>query len=202
MEGLRVSVDEGYSRWADTYDAYPNGLVVLEEPLVRALLEDIHGKRVLDVGCGTGRHAEWLARAGARVVGVDPNEAMTAIARRKCAGLAEELVLEHVPDLHGAMVELARVLAPGGALVVSVYHPFFLLKGVPPHFEHDADSVEYELPAHVHLPSDYVGAVRLAGLALEHMAEPLVDDAVVAQVPRMAKHRGHPRAIILKATKA
>jgi hypothetical protein len=66
----------------------------------------------------------------------------------------------------------------------------------------DADSVEYELPAHVHLPSDYVGAVRLAGLTLEQLAEPLVDDALAARLPRMAKHRGHPLAILLQARKA
>jgi len=221
MERVRVSVQEGYSRWAATYDEYPNALIAVEEPIVRQLVGKVAGKRVLDVGCGTGRHTAWLARAGARVVAVEPNPEMAAIARAKCAGLEVDfraadlerlpvdsgafdlvlcaLVLEHVKDLRGAMKELARPIARGGALVTSVYHPFFLLKGVPPHFASHTDAVEYELPAHVHLPSDYLRALRGASLSLVDMHEPLVDDAVVARLPNMAKHLGHPISVIFKA---
>jgi len=220
MDRVKVSTLDGYAKWADTYDAYPNGLIKIEEPIVRRLLGEVTGKRVLDTGCGTGRHTAWLAQQGARVVGVDPSPEMLAHARHKCPGVEfitgtfaplpvpdasfdlalNALVLEHLPEVAGPITELARVLVPGGALVISVYHPFFLLKGVPPHFKH-ADLVEYEMPAHVHLVSDYVRAVRDAGLILDELLEPRVDDAIIAALPNYEKHRGHPLAVILKAHK-
>lgn len=218
MERVKVSTLDGYAKWADSYDTYPNGLIRIEEPIVRRLLGDVAGKRVLDAGCGTGRHTVWLARQGARVIGVDPSAEMLARARPKCPGVdfregtfaplpipdrsvdlaLNALVLEHLPEVATPIAELARVLVPGGALVVSVYHPFFLLKGVPPHFKH-ADAVEYEMPAHVHLVSDYVRAVTRAGLVLEELLEPIVDDAIIAALPNYEKHRGHPLAVIFKA---
>jgi SAM-dependent methyltransferase len=48
---------------------------------------EMHGvNRVLDVGCGTGRHAIPLARAGYEVVGIDLHEEMLEVARRKVKG--------------------------------------------------------------------------------------------------------------------
>ncbi len=222
MDRVRVSTAEGYSLWAASYDAYPNGLVWIEEPIVRALVGDVAGKRVLDAGCGTGRHLGWLIAQGAAAIGVDPSEAMLHVAREKHAGaellvgslaslpvpeasfdvVLNALVLEHVEALDRAFAELARPLRRDGRLVVSVYHPFFLLKGVPPHFVHGEHGVEYELPSHVHLVSDYLRALRGAGLALDQLVEPIVDDALIATYPRFEKHRGHPLAIVLAATRA
>lgn len=216
MERRKISTAEGYDKWAESYDAYPNGLIEIEEPIVRQLLGDVAGKRVLDAGCGTGRHATWLAQHGARVTGVDPSAAMLARARAKGSGVdfiqgtfatlpagpfdlvLDALVLEHLPEVASPIAAMARVLVPGGRLVVSVFHPFFLLKGVPPHFAH-ADGVEYEMPAHVHLVSDYVRAIRAAGLELEELLEPIVDDALIAALPNFHKHRGHPLAVIFAA---
>ncbi len=50
---------------------------------VLALLDAKPGERVLDLGCGTGRHAEALAAAGAVVVGLDADEDMLAKAKRE-----------------------------------------------------------------------------------------------------------------------
>lgn len=102
------------------------------------------GQRVLDAGCGPCIHAARLARRGARVTAVDFSGAALARARTLLseAGLrgAVDLqrgtllalpfrdgsfgaavcwgVLMHVPDLEGALAELARVLAPGGRLAI------------------------------------------------------------------------------------
>ena len=221
MERIKVSTLDGYAKWADSYDSYPNGLIKIEEPIVRRLLGDVGGKRVLDAGCGTGRHTRWLAEHGARVTGVDPSPEMLAHAKAKCpqvdflAGTfaplpvpdarfdlaLNALVLEHLPEVAGPIAELARVLVPGGAIVVSVFHPFFVLRGIPAHFKH-GDAVEYEMPSHVHLVNDYVRAVKHAGLILDELVEPIVDDAIVEALPTYEKHRGHPLAVIFKAGKA
>src|SRR5690349_8145082 len=73
----------GYDRWAAVYDRDANPLQALEEPVVQRLVGDPRGLAVLDLGCGTGRHALWLAAAGARVTAVDFSEGMLAEARAK-----------------------------------------------------------------------------------------------------------------------
>lgn len=219
MRREKVSVDEGYAHWASHYDSYPNALIALEEPLVHRILGDVRAKRVLDVACGTGRHAVRLSDEGAFVTAVDRNEAMLAVARPKSErvrwlrgeldGLPFDdgsfdivlcaLVFEHVEHIEPAIAEAARVLAPGGKYVISVFHPAFLWKGVVPHFvSADDKQLEYEMPAHVHLPSEYVAALRNAGLELGHFSEPIVDDAICARYANMIKHRGLPLAIVLE----
>jgi arsenite methyltransferase len=101
------------------------------------------GARVLDVGCGTGRLAHWIAervgRAGA-VTGIDPLEERIHIARSRGGGVrfevgqAEDLrafadasfdavcmssVLHWVADKPRALAEARRVLRPGGRLGVT-----------------------------------------------------------------------------------
>jgi ubiquinone/menaquinone biosynthesis C-methylase UbiE len=103
------------------------------------------GTRVLDVGCGTGRLARWLAeRVGPRghVTAIDPLEKRIAIARshggtvRFEVGQAEDLgvfedasfdavcmssVLHWVSDKAKALAEVRRVLRPGGRLGVTTF---------------------------------------------------------------------------------
>ncbi len=105
------------------------------------LLPDVAGKDVVELGCGTAYFGAWLARRGARVVGVDPTPAQLETARRCRERFALELELveafaEDVPlpdasfDLavseYGASIwadpylwipEAARLLRPGGELV-------------------------------------------------------------------------------------
>ena len=96
----------------------------------------------LDAACGTGRFAEFLAKRGHRVIGVDSSPDMLAHARRRVPDaefrLAEldrlplpddsvdvivcALALVHVPRLHPVLAEFARVLRPGGDLVISDIH--------------------------------------------------------------------------------
>ena len=108
------------------------------DPAVRAPLA---GKRALDVGCGAGLLAEPLARLGASVTGIDAAPENIAVARAHAAeqGLTidyrasgvESLdgeqfdlvtaleVIEHVADPAPFVAALARVLAPGGLIILS-----------------------------------------------------------------------------------
>jgi 2-polyprenyl-3-methyl-5-hydroxy-6-metoxy-1,4-benzoquinol methylase len=70
----------------------PIGALVAENQaqLLAAFIGPLTGRRILDVGTGTGRAALLLARAGARVTGVDASEPMLSVARERAAqaGLA------------------------------------------------------------------------------------------------------------------
>lgn len=108
---------------------------------------DLHGQEWLDAGCGSGTLARYLVESGARVLGVDAAEEMVSLARelaneksygqqlrfkqiptitslplpdRSLDGILCSSVLEYVPDSAACLKEFARVLRPGGLLVVSV----------------------------------------------------------------------------------
>lgn len=143
------SVRAKYSQPLDVerYAAGPAGLEPWEEALVRAHVPP--GGRVLDIGCGAGREAVGLARAGFRVVGLDIAPAMVAAARRRAAEEGLDIAFQvgsvtdldvppvsfdaafwagsyhHVPGrpLRVRTLErLRRALVPGGVLILMVVY--------------------------------------------------------------------------------
>lgn len=137
--------DAAAPRWWDPdgefrplHDLNPARLAYVES---RAGLAD---RQVLDVGCGGGLLAEGMARRGARVLGIDLAPEALAVARLHAveSGLpveyrqvaVEELaesapagfdvvtcleMLEHVPDPSAIVAALARIVRPGGHVIVS-----------------------------------------------------------------------------------
>ncbi|MET0420604.1 MAG: class I SAM-dependent methyltransferase [Acidimicrobiia bacterium] len=79
------------------------------------LLGDVKGKRVLELGCGTGANAVALAQQGAVVIGIDTSDARLATARERGDG-AEVRVDWH----HGDFADLAFLRADSIDLVVSI----------------------------------------------------------------------------------
>jgi hypothetical protein len=55
---IRVSSSEGYALWAVTWDSTPSPIVALEHRTLLPWIENLHPRRTIDVGCGTGR---WTA---------------------------------------------------------------------------------------------------------------------------------------------
>jgi SAM-dependent methyltransferase len=110
-----------------------------------AALDLTKPRTILDVGFGQGRTAAVLARAGHRVLGVDPSATMVsqATARNRAAcrdgratlrhgdgvtvpfpdGSADAAITAHtvyfMPDPAATIVDIARVLRPGGTLVIA-----------------------------------------------------------------------------------
>jgi SAM-dependent methyltransferase len=221
-----ISTVEGYESWAPRYDADGNAMVEREGPRVRALLDAILGdgpsRTVLDAACGTGRHAVHLAAGGHRVIGVDSSPAMLAIARAKLpdaelhqADLHEMpvpddhvdlivcgLALAHVPDLAPVFAEFARVLRPGGHLVVSDARGYVHGgQGYPIVVSGPGGEPGY-IPCWIHSTTAYLQAALPLGLQVRHCEEPLGQRPLVdetgtppgdpAPIPPYTAADGHP----------
>jgi malonyl-CoA O-methyltransferase len=223
-EPKHLDILTGYERWAEIYDRDPNPLVALEEPVVRGWLADPAGLRVADVGCGTGRHALWLARAGASVDAYDLSPGMIAQAHAKLAQdgirLIEHalpdpipadddsydvallaLVADHLAALPGSFRELRRIVGPGGRVIITVLHPAMNLLGITARFTDPADGREVRVAAFEHTFADYVMAVLRAGLIIEDIVERKADRPLAETTPRAEKYLGWPLLLAMLATK-
>src|SRR5262245_48097798 len=88
-------VGPGERAWARSEPTW--GIWGVPDSDLHVLPEDLAGKDAIELGCGTAYVSAWLARRGARVVGIDNSEAQLATARR----LQREHGLEF-PLLHGS----------------------------------------------------------------------------------------------------
>jgi SAM-dependent methyltransferase len=90
----RQYVHAGEAAWAQDTPTW--GIWGVPESRVGMFPEDLAGKDAIELGCGTAYVSAWLARRGARVVGIDSSEAQLATARR----LQQQYGL-YFPLLHG-----------------------------------------------------------------------------------------------------
>jgi ubiquinone/menaquinone biosynthesis C-methylase UbiE len=125
-----------------------------EWPALRALLPNLSGLKVLDLGCGFGWFCRWARQQGAAaVVGIDVSEKMLMRGRAATSDPAityiradlehlelppdsfdvvySSLALHYIENLSGLISQVHRSLVPGGALVFSVEHPIFTAPSEP-----------------------------------------------------------------------
>jgi SAM-dependent methyltransferase len=216
-----LSTKDGYDRWAEIYDGEGNPLIALEEPWVDKLLGDVRGMAVVDIGCGTGRHALRLAAAGAKVHALDFSEEMLARARTKAADLpivfqthdlaqplpfaddtfdrvACGLVIDHIADLGGLFREMSRICRPSGFVVVSVMHPAMMLRGVQARFKDPSSGREIRPASVPNQLSDYIMAAARGGFVFDHVSEHAVDEALASRSERARKYLGWPMLFIMR----
>lgn len=158
----------------------------VDRALLAAFAEHVAGEAgpVLDVGCGPGRVAALLQRTGTRVIGFDLSTGMLAQAARAHPGIplgAAQLAALPVPGrsvvgvvawysvihtppeaLADAAAELARVLRPGGHLLVA-----FQAGGGERVHRAQVSGTPVDLVSHHHDPDHVADCLSAAGLRME-----------------------------------
>jgi SAM-dependent methyltransferase len=168
-------------------------------------------RKALDVGCGEGRFCRMLKRHGIDATGVDPTSGLIEAARARdrngtyLDAAAERLPFEDdtfdlvvsylslidIPDIDAAIPEMARVLAPGGALLIANLNSFNTaccdtgwIKGndgrrlyypIDNYLDERSMWIEYRgirIRNHHRPMSTYMSALLGAGLRLSYFDEP------------------------------
>jgi SAM-dependent methyltransferase len=202
-----------YDRFAEEYAAHgADGAynALYDRPAVLALAGDVRGRAVLDAACGPGLYVEELVRRGAHVVGFDHSTTLIQFARQRVGPAADlrvhdltdplswvadasidlvvcALALNYVDDRVTTLAEFRRVLAAGGALIVSTTHPtsdwlrlggsYFTVEPVESSLSprHDWPVRAWRLPL-----TAVCDEFRRAGFVIEQLVEP-------RPVPEMAQ---------------
>ncbi|MCL1036162.1 class I SAM-dependent methyltransferase [Shewanella submarina] len=149
-------MSELYGKHAHQYDQVIKDNIynaMLDLPSMKRLIGDVRGRRVLDLGAGSGVYAEYFLQSGvSELTCIDSSPQMLALLKQKVARLGAEarvhtyahdlslglkgeadagydlvvsaLMLHYLEDLPTFFAEVARVLKSGGELVFSTHHPF------------------------------------------------------------------------------
>ena len=223
---VEADVRAGYAAWAAGYDAQDNPMIAAVEREMALRPLTFAGRRVLDIGCGTGRVlARALAGGAAFVQGIDGSVEMLAEATRRLgpaiadgqAALAYArldsdwtmvptdfdlatitLVLEHQERVAPVLARAARHLRPGGLLFVAEIHPDMLATDLGGHFERDG--VTFALPSHPHDQAEFTEALAEAGFAPATFHEMRADADTIAAIPKVAKRAGSGVLLSLRAS--
>src|SRR5271168_388074 len=182
-----------FDLWAQVYDIQANPLLMLEERRVMPLLPPLSDEDVLDVGCGTGR---WLTKLESlnpsSLTGTDSSANMlerarakvhptTKLEHRECSTLPGEdasksfvlasFVLSYLSDLHGFASECARILRPGGWVLISDMHPVTAAKrGWTRSFRVEGE--KFAIAVHSRSLEEIVSAFQFYGFELSVLLEP------------------------------
>lgn len=207
-----LSVQEGYGEWVKTYEQ-----TVQDEMDIRLLsriktITWTHVERAIDLACGTGRTGVWLKKNGVKEIdGIDMTPEMLVLANEKGVYSqlltgdiqntdlvaetydlsVESLADEHLPELGPLYREAARITKPNGHFVIIGYHPYFLMNGIPTHFDR-ANGEPVAIESYVHLLSDHVKAAHKANWSLIEMDEGVIDQEWLAKKPKWEKYLNRP----------
>jgi cytosine/adenosine deaminase-related metal-dependent hydrolase/ubiquinone/menaquinone biosynthesis C-methylase UbiE len=186
-----------FNRWAQVYDAQCNPLLLLEERKAAPLLPFLRGGNVLDVGCGTGRwltHMEALHPAS--LMGIDCSRVMLKQARKKILPTTKlehghssalpgedawynlvtaSFLLSYVKDLQAFAFECARVVRPGGWLLLSDMHPVTAAERNWNRSFH-VDGTTVDIAAHSRSLPEIITAFERNGFAVRVFIEPAFEE--------------------------
>lgn len=229
--GHITSYEPFAENYLGTIDQYPWN-AHFERPLVVSHMGALRNKTVLDLGCGSGFYSAHAVACGASVIAVDISEKTLAHTRKRVgdtsalttvqADLAEplhfcgdetvdlivcSLVLHYVAEWSPVLAELARVLRPGGTVLITTHHPFsdYLRFREGSYFEKRLISDKWPC-GNVHYflrpLRDITGAILNGPLRLRALEEPTPTEEFRAEFPALyEKISRSPNALFIHLTK-
>ncbi len=206
-----------YDEWAEHYDD-EDPSTLLDQPFLLSMLQPFEGCRIVDLGCGTGRYLRLVGH-GCHVIGVDLSRGMLERARRHTSSamtvkwvqasveclpffsnnfdrVISGLVLDHVHDLRKFFQGIAGTLKPGGRAIVTAVHPD-MQRQTGPTVRFTAAGREHRTQGTIHEVQDILAAVEQAGLSIERIEEPRVDERLVAHREAWRNRLGCPALLLL-----
>jgi SAM-dependent methyltransferase len=181
---------QAYRLWAPHYRG-DNALCVLEDQLVSSLTPSPRGRRLLDVGCGTGLRLKDCGAAYA--FGVDASPEMLSAGGLTNVATADvralplpsnhfdliwcRLMLSYLPDLKPAYAELARVCCDGGQVMASDFHAAAIQAGHRQTFR-DMEGTLHEINQYHHDAVAHEAAGAAAGLTMTLAHDGIVGPAI------------------------
>lgn len=197
-----------------------------ELPAIISLAGEVKSKRVLDAGCGPGRHAKELIAKGARVIGIDISEEMIRLAKEHCPVGADfyqadferaefkpasfdliiaSLSLMYSRDLNPVFDNFGRWLNRRGRLIFSIYHPLrFFQKVVDFDFSKSQkvwvhlEGCDVTVFNYYHPLEKYFDAARRHGFTVAKFIEPILSRRYKGWP---ADNYRLPRSIVIEARK-
>jgi ubiquinone/menaquinone biosynthesis C-methylase UbiE len=209
-----------YDEWAESYDD-EDPSTLLDQPFLLSMLQPFEGCPILDLGCGTGRYLRLVGH-GCHVIGVDLSRGMLERARRQtspaiaakwvqasveCLPFSSNsfdrvisgLVLDHVHDLRQFFKGIEGTLKPDGRAIITAVHPD-MQRRTGPTVRFTAAGREYRTEGTIHEVQDILAAVEQAGLSIERLEEPRVDERLVAHREAWRNRLGCPALLLLALT--
>jgi ubiquinone/menaquinone biosynthesis C-methylase UbiE len=180
-----------YRLWSETWESDPSAIVALESRWAVPWLADLQGKTVVDISCGVGRWLAYAQAQGATVFGTDLCQEMLVQASNKpgiagrlaladstrlplASGIADvalcALSLGHMTPIEPAIAELARIVKPGGCLMVTDFHPDALGRGWRRTFRSNGQL--YEVETYPYTKERLIECAHDNGLELQNLLEP------------------------------
>jgi SAM-dependent methyltransferase len=144
-----MSATDFYTNFAEEWQKKKNSQkhfahIYLEKPAIFSLIEEVEGKDILCLGCGSGEECDFFLRIGAnRVVGIDNSKGLIETAKYSypqasfhCLDIQKidlstgkfdlifsSLTLHYLDDWSELFLKIKKMLKPGGRFVFSIQHP-------------------------------------------------------------------------------
>ncbi|HVM89329.1 MAG TPA: class I SAM-dependent methyltransferase [Puia sp.] len=194
-----------YNNWSSQYDSNENKTRDMEAVALRKSLENIFFTTCLEMGCGTGKNTEWLAKKARHVTAVDFSDEMLVKAKQKITSsnvvfrqadingvwhFAEgkydlvtfSLVLEHIENLDHIFENVSAMLNADGHVYIGELHPFKQYSGSKARFE--TETGLHIVECYTHHISDFIQSAKKQGLEIADINE-YFDDDDRTSVPRI-----------------
>lgn len=197
---------EQYNSWSASYDNDSNPTRDLDRLAVIQISQRYKGKRIIEIGCGTGKNTKLLSEIASSVHALDFSSGMLEMARKKLnnkdnvkfiiADIRQKwpfddksaeviicsLVLEHIKNLEFIFSEANRILMNSGEFFISEYHPYKQYQGKKANYMKNGEKIK--IIAHKHDVSEFVNTALDNHFKLIKINE-LHDEKEIQTVPRL-----------------